>query len=564
MPNSLPGNPLGGDAHGAMWADFDNDGDQDLFQLLGAARGTGSEPSRAFVNNGHFLEDKAEELGLTYPLARGRTPTLYDFDNDGFLDLFNAALKRSDGQAPATVFLQKDGSFQDAGSQYFNIPSLNKISSTLGIFFHTSLCSCNSCFLVRGDSGLSIYSSSGDGDTFEDVTKTLINASNLWTIRDVAVGDFNGDQEIDLFFVRSSQLSDATLNTENREIKFSLTSHSLNGVSPGIRFFAEDQVTFDLHSIHFNLSDIYIGSSKVNPKSKRFTLDASSASIDGQYGYRPGVDKGVFIGYDAETSRWQVFVSSSKEWDSIQGLIQSGSLSNMSTVGFDVATPPLSGAQLFLNNGNGFSDASHALGIDTILEGQYSVVSADFDNDMDLDIYAVSTGLASNRPNILYENLGDGTFAVVQNSGGAAGSTEGVGDSVTTVDFDNDGFLDIFLTNGQGPTFFADDGPYQLFRNQGNGNNWILLNLEGTISNRDGIGAVVTLTAGGVTQVREQNGGMHNFSQNDKRLHFGLADNTLIDSIEIKWPSGQTQVLRNIEVNQIGSSGFRVINPANT
>jgi hypothetical protein len=164
----------------------------------------------------------------------------------------------------------------------------------------------------------------------------------------------------------------------------------------------------------------------------------------------------------------------------------------------------------------------------------------------------------------LYENLGDGTFAVVQNSGGAAGSTEGVGDSVTTVDFDNDGFLDIFLTNGQGPTFFADDGPYQLFRNQGNGNNWILLNLEGTISNRDGIGAVVTLTAGGVTQVREQNGGMHNFSQNDKRLHFGLADNTLIDSIEIKWPSGQTQVLRNIEVNQIGSSGFRVINPANT
>jgi hypothetical protein len=104
MPNSLPGNPLGGDAHGAMWADFDNDGDQDLFQLLGAARGTGSEPSRVFVNNGHFLEDKAEELGLTYPLARGRTPTLYDFDNDGFLDLFNAALKRSDGQAPATVF----------------------------------------------------------------------------------------------------------------------------------------------------------------------------------------------------------------------------------------------------------------------------------------------------------------------------------------------------------------------------------------------------------------------------------------------------------------------------
>jgi hypothetical protein len=70
-------------------------------------------------------------------------------------------------------------------------------------------------------------------------------------------------------------------------------------------------------------------------------------------------------------------------------------------------------------------------------------------------------------------------------------------------------------------------------------------------SNRDGIGAVVQLTSGGVTQTRVQDGGVHQYGQNSQRLHFGLANNIRIDKIAVHWPSGTLQELINVPVNQV-------------
>jgi hypothetical protein len=83
--------------------------------------------------------------------------------------------------------------------------------------------------------------------------------------------------------------------------------------------------------------------------------------------------------------------------------------------------------------------------------------------------------------------------------------------------------LDLFVSNS---VFRATQkthlgSPHQLFRNVGNNNHWIELDLRGVVSNRDGVGARVLLTAGGVTQLREQGGGMHLFSQNQQRIHLG-------------------------------------------
>lgn len=96
-----------------------------------------------------------------------------------------------------------------------------------------------------------------------------------------------------------------------------------------------------------------------------------------------------------------------------------------------------------------------------------------------------------------------------------------------------------------------DEGPHQLFRNQGNGNHWIEIDLEGTVSNRDGIGASVVLEAGGVVQIRGQGGGMHRFTQNHQRIHFGLATHKTVDRLTIRWPSGIVQGLENVAANQI-------------
>ena len=97
----------------------------------------------------------------------------------------------------------------------------------------------------------------------------------------------------------------------------------------------------------------------------------------------------------------------------------------------------------------------------------------------------------------------------------------------------------------------ADNGGYHLYHNVGNGNHWIEIDLEGTKSNRDGIGAVVQVTAGGVTQTRLQDGGVHFRGQNFQRLHFGLAKYTKIDKITIYWPSGTMQELSQVASDQI-------------
>jgi hypothetical protein len=128
---------------------------------------------------------------------------------------------------------------------------------------------------------------------------------------------------------------------------------------------------------------------------------------------------------------------------------------------------------------------------------------------------------------------------------------------VASADYDEDGFVDLFVTNGLGYVPF-DNGPDQLFRNLGNSNNWLEIDLEGIQSNRDGIGAHLFMTAAGITQFREQVGGMHAKSQNYQRIHFGLAQNESVDNLIVAWPSGIRQEITNIPANQI----IRVVEPS--
>jgi hypothetical protein len=214
-----------------------------------------------------------------------------------------------------------------------------------------------------------------------------------------------------------------------------------------------------------------------------------------------------------------------------------------------------------VNTGKGFMDKSKLSGLVEPTSCR-SAVSGDFDNDMDVDIFMVCGIWGSpkedvkynsdkNLPNVLYENLGNGIFDIEIDAWGAQGSEQGTSETVSIVDFNNDGFLDLFTTNGGGWVDVATGGPHQLFFNKGNNNHWLQIDLIGTKSNRDGIGTRLLVDVDGFTQFREQTGGVHFRTQNEQRIHVGLGEKTLVDSIKIFWPSGIVHELKNVLGDQI-------------
>jgi hypothetical protein len=203
--------------------------------------------------------------------------------------------------------------------------------------------------------------------------------------------------------------------------------------------------------------------------------------------------------------------------------------------------------QLYRNLGNGtFSDVTTSAG----LTGNFmkrGVTWGDYDNDGDLDLYVVSLTNRS-RPNQLYRNRGDGTFEEVGIDEGAAAQVEGNGSAAVFFDSDNDGDLDLFITNGEGNAI----GPYTLLRNQGNSNGWFKLNLVGSgKSNPDALGAGVQLSSSTVgTQYRWHHGPHHFLSQSLLPMHFGLGADTSVEDMSVTWPDGSTQQVNNLARNQ--------------
>ncbi|MBT8438609.1 MAG: hypothetical protein KJO91_02700, partial [Gammaproteobacteria bacterium] len=165
-------------------------------------------------------------------------------------------------------------------------------------------------------------------------------------------------------------------------------------------------------------TDIFIGSDGVNPPAHTFTVSADDVSSAGLLPHAAGIDSGVYIGYDPLSDQWTFLVSNAAVVRLNFVITASSSVTGLEPINFVNADNALAD-RLFLQHENGFDHVSAAAGVDLPLPCG-SVTAADFDNDMDVDLYLVCTTPATNRPNILYENLGDGRFQSVLNAGGAA------------------------------------------------------------------------------------------------------------------------------------------------
>jgi hypothetical protein len=155
-------------------------------------------------------------------------------------------------------------------------------------------------------------------------------------------------------------------------------------------------------------------------------------------------------------------------------------------------------------------------------------------------------GARYREPKILQMNQKDGTFCDASAQGGAALRAPQVSRGLAVGDLFNDGNMDVVINN-------LDGAPVVLKNHGVPGRHWVSFELAGTKSNRLAIGARLKLVAGGATQTEEIHSGGSYLSQNDLRVHFGLNQATKIDSLEIRWPSGKVETIKDLEADKFYS-----------
>jgi len=214
---------------------------------------------------------------------------------------------------------------------------------------------------------------------------------------------------------------------------------------------------------------------------------------------------------------------------------------------------------LYRNDGNyDFHDVSYKSGValPSLPWVKWGDAFFDLDNDGWLDLIAVSgqvypqmgglPGAGYEQPKILNINQGNGTFCDASQQAGPALQEKRVSRGVAIGDLFNDGNVDVVVEDL--------DGPPMVLRNKGvPGRHWVSFELAGTKTNRLAINARIKITAGGMTQTSQVLSGASYLSQNDLRQHFGLGSATKIDSVEIAWPSGTVDTMKNLEADKFYS-----------
>jgi enediyne biosynthesis protein E4 len=212
---------------------------------------------------------------------------------------------------------------------------------------------------------------------------------------------------------------------------------------------------------------------------------------------------------------------------------------------------------LYRNNGDGtFEDVTSAagLGLYTKYLG-WGTQFFDFDNDGWPDLLLVNghvypevdkqhLGSSYQEPRILYRNLGNGTFADISESAGPAITAIASSRGLAIGDLWNDGKLSAVISNMNAP-------PSLLVNQVRSPNHWIAFRTIGTKSNRDGIGARITVKAGSRVLVNEVRSGSSYISNSDMRVHFGLGAATKLDSVQVRWPSGLSEQFDNLKIDHI-------------
>jgi hypothetical protein len=478
---------------GATFADYDNDGNDDLF--VTSTRGG----NVLFHNRGDgTFENVTAKAGVSH-VGHSQTPVFFDYDNDGDLDLYltNTAHWTTD-------------SFDFAGGNYEGKASLGDLMTS------------------PKESNI-LYRNNGDG-TFTDVTGAAGLRGRGWA-GDVAVFDYDEDGFLDLFV--PSMFGRGQLYRNSGHGTFADVTAQTLGPTPhgaiGAKVFDYDgDGKLDLFVVDMH-SDMWTG------LDSRHSTEEIAKQTQHQ---RFMTSSGPTVKENAAD-----FIRTQRQSFALQG-------ENYDELLFGNALYRNQGQ-------GKFTETAITAGLETFWPWGIATGDYDNDGDEDVFITSGMGYPFYYWPNQLMMNNGDGTFRDRASALGIEPPTGGdfqeqnisgkqaarSSRSAVVADFDGDGQLDIVTNNfNDTPYFFANRFPKR---------NYVEFKLTGTRSNRDAIGAVVRLWVGNKVMVREVNPAGGYLAQSSRVLHFGLGDRSKVDRVEIRWPRGTVQTLNNPGINTL-------------
>jgi hypothetical protein len=548
---------------------------------LSSATGQGLDTSGRVL-----FRDVGPASGLVFAHVNGASPDkhlaeimgsgglFFDFDHDGWIDVFLV-----DGGSKADVLVARSARhrlFRNRGNGSFD--DVTDASGIEHAGYGMGVCAGDydndglTDLYITNDGPNVLYRNTGNG-AFTDVTAAARVESPLWSTS-CAFADVDRDGRLDLFVTNYVQgAGENPFCGYTGPEKRRMYCHPLNFEdSPNVLYHNAGDGTFTDISARAGIAPL-TGNG----------LGVAVADVDGDmwpdvFVANDGVPDFLFHneGNGRFTERALVAgVSVASDGRARAGMGTAfGDADGDGRLDLVVTNHETEMHSLFRNAGDGsFTDvtATSGLGPATLRYVGFGVVFADHDNDGDLDLAIVNGHVLDNvamvrsgttyaQPRLLMQNTGAGRFRDVSPLSGPAFAEERVGRTIVSGDVDNDGDLDLLVTNnGQRAELLLNDG--------GNRGNALLLRLIGgataltaepgqvdgvaTRSNRDAIGARLLLTSGARTQVREVTSGSSYLGQNDPRVHVGLGADTIVDRVEIRWPSGRTEVLENVGVNRM-------------
>jgi enediyne biosynthesis protein E4 len=521
------------------------------------------------------FENRQKQSGVGFVLANSTTAdkplidsvlggvALLDFDNDGYLDIFfsNGAkipslIKDNESFHNRLYRNNRDGTFTDvtqragvAGEGY----SMGVAAADFDNDGWTD-------FYVTGYNRNILYHNNRNG-TFTDVTERAgVGGSNssgkkLWSVGAAWV-DYDNDGRLDLFVTNY--------------LDWSFSNSRVCG-NPGKRLscppgYYQGQPNFLYHN----------------------NGDGTFTEVSASTGIAAHIGKGMSVAiadYDND-GFMDIFVSNDNERNFLfhnlqgRGFVEVGVETGVaftedgvpiSGMGADfrdfnndgrpdVVVTALEGEAfpLYINEGKGFFSAStyqSGLGFPSVRMSGWGVGAYDFNNDGLKDLFIANSHVSENvvlygnhqyrQPNAVFLNQGKATFRDVSALAGPAMRTPAAHRGAAFGDLDNDGRVDAVIS--------AIGSPAELVYNTSPpAGHWILIQTEGKRSNRDGIGTRIKLTSdSGLVQYNHVTTATGYASSSDRRVHFGLGSSTGIREIELRWPSGQVQVLRDVRADQI-------------